>query len=148
MPSTHLSIHLHTIFSTKDREPFIRPEWKQDLHGFLGGAIRTTGCVPEAVGGTSDHIHILEGLRAVHATADVVRDIKSASSRWFHVDLGYKQFGWQDGHGAFSVSASHIERVKRYIANQERKHRKSSFKEEYVDFLNKHGIEYEERFLW
>jgi REP element-mobilizing transposase RayT len=148
MPSTHLSIHPHIIFSTKEREPFIRSEWKEDLHGFLGGAIRRTGCIPEAVGGTSDHVHLLTGLKAVHATADVVRDIKSASSRWFHDDLGYKQFGWQDDYGAFSVSASHIDRVKRYIANQEKKHRKCDFKEEYVDFLHKYGIEYDERFLW
>jgi REP element-mobilizing transposase RayT len=148
MPSTHLSIHLHIIFSTKDRQPFIRPDWKEDLHGFLGGAVRTTGCIPEAVGGTSDHVHILAGLKAVHAPADVVRDIKSASSRWFHDDLGFRQFGWQDGYGAFSVSASHINRVKRYIANQEKKHRKCSFKEEYIDFLEKYGIEYDERFLW
>jgi hypothetical protein len=78
----------------------------------------------------------------------VVRDIKSASSSWFHDDLGYKQFGWQDDYGAFSVSASHIDRVKRYIANQEKKHRKCDFKEESVDFLHKYGIEYDERFLW
>jgi hypothetical protein len=63
MPSTHLSIHLHIIFSTKDREPFIRSEWKADLHGFLGGAIRKTGCIPEAVGGTSDHVHLLAGFK-------------------------------------------------------------------------------------
>jgi putative transposase len=148
MPSTHLSIHLHIIFSTKDREPFIRSEWKADLHGFLGGAIRKTGCIPEAVGGTSDHVHLLAGFKAIHAPADVVRDIKSASSRWFHDDLGYKQFGWQDGYGAFSVSASHVERVKRYIANQATKHRTCSFQEEYLDFLSAYGIDYDERFLW
>jgi REP element-mobilizing transposase RayT len=148
LPSTHLSIHLHIIFSTKDRQPFIRPDWKEDLHGFLGGAVRTTGCIPEAVGGTSDHVHILAGLKAVHAPADVVREIKTASSRWFHEDLGFRQSGWQDGYGAFSVSASHIARVRRYIENQEKKQGKCSFKEEYIDFLEKYGIEYDERFLW
>jgi putative transposase len=148
MPSTHLSLHIHIIFSTKNREPFIRPDWKEDLHSFLGGALRTAGCVAEAVGGTSDHIHLLTGIRATHAIADVVRDIKSASSRWFHEDIGYKPFEWQEGYGAFSVSSSQLAEVRRYILNQEHHHRKRTFKEEYVEYLKACGIEFEERFLW
>ena len=78
MSSTHLSLHIHIIFSTKNREPFIANEWRDRLHAFLGGAVRTAQCVPEAIGGTSDHVHLLVGIRATHRLADVMRDIKQA----------------------------------------------------------------------
>jgi REP-associated tyrosine transposase len=106
MPSTHLSLHVHVIFSTKNREPFIADNWCERLHAFLGGATKTAECVPEAIGGTSDHVHLLIGIRATHRLADVIRDIKQASSRWVHQTIGLKCFGWQDGYGAFTAGAS------------------------------------------
>lgn len=148
MPSTHLSLHYHLIFSTKNRHPFVDDSWRGRLHSFLGGAVRSLGGTPEAVGGMDDHVHLLIGLRASHTLADVLRDIKSASSHWVHDTVGVKGFAWQDGYGAFTVSASSIEQVKSYIAHQEEHHRKKTFQEEYVEFLKQSGVEYDERFLW
>ena len=148
MPSTHLSLHIHVVFSTKHREPFIADDWRERLHAFLGGAIRTAGCVPEGVGGTSDHVHLLIGIRATHNLADVVRDIKHASSKWVHETIGMKGFGWQDGYGAFTVGASQIAAVKEYIARQIEHHRKRTFQEEYLEFLKRYGVEYHEKYLW
>ena len=148
MPSTHLSLHYHLIFSTKNRHPYIDEAWRGRLHAFMGGAVRSLGGMPEAVGGTGDHVHLLVGLRANHTLADVLRDTKSASSHWIHDTAGVRDFGWQDGYGAFTVSASLIGKVKSYIAQQEAHHRKKTFQEEYVEFLKQSGVEYEERFLW
>ena len=148
MPSTHLSLHFHIVFSTKDRFPFIVDDWRNRLHAYLGGAVRTAGCVPECIGGTADHVHLLIGMRATHRLADVVRDIKQSSSKWVHEEIGSKKFGWQDGYGAFTVAASQIETVKDYINNQVEHHRKRTFQEEYVEFLERSGVEYDKRYLW
>jgi REP element-mobilizing transposase RayT len=148
MPSTHLSLHYHVIFSTKDRQPSVAESWRERLHAFLGGTVRKLGGVPESIGGTDDHAHLLIGLRATHTLADVLREIKSASSHWVHDTVGERSFLRQDGYGAFTVSAFQIERVKSYIARQESHHRKKSFQEEYVEFLKQSGVEYDERYLW
>jgi len=148
MSSTHLSLHIHVVFSTKNREPFIVDEWRERLHAFLGGAVRTAGCIPECVGGMPDHVHMLIGIRATHCLADVMRDIKQSSSRWVHETLNESRFGWQDGYGAFTVSTSQIEAVKDYIKNQEEHHRKRTFQKEYVEFLERNGVEYDEKYLW
>jgi REP element-mobilizing transposase RayT len=148
MSSTHLSLHYHIIFSTKERRALIADEWQYRLHAFIGGCIKTLGGVPEAVGGTRDHIHILIGLRATHRLADVVKEIKVASSKWIHDELRHKLFGWQNGYGAFTVSVLQIENVKSYILNQEAHHRKRSFQEEYLDILKQANVEYDERYLW
>ena len=148
MPSTHLSLHIHLVFSTKHREPFIASDWRGRLHAFLGGAIRSAGAVPECIGGTADHVHSLIGIRATHSLADIVRDIKHASSQWVHETMRLRAFGWHDGYGAFTVSASQIESVREYITTQEAHHRKRTFQEEYVVFLNRHNIEYDTKYLW
>jgi REP element-mobilizing transposase RayT len=148
MPSTHLSLHFHIVFSTKDRYPFITDAWRLRLHEYLGGLIRAADGVPEAVGGTADHVHLLAGLRATHALATFVQDIKQTSSRWIHETIGINNFAWQPGYGAFTVSASNCPAVKEYIANQMEHHRVKSFQEEYVAFLQKHGVDYDEKYLW
>jgi REP element-mobilizing transposase RayT len=148
MSSTHLSLHYHIVFSTKERRAIIGDEWRGRLHGFLGGSIKTLDGVAEAVGGTRDHIHLLIGLRATHRLADVVKDIKTASSRWIHTEIGSKLFAWQTGYGAFTVSVSGIEKVKNYILNQEEHHRQKSFQDEYVELLKLSRIAYEEKYLW
>jgi len=104
--------------------------------------------IPEAVGGVVDHIHLLIGLRGTHRLADVIRDIKRTSSAWVHETIVDTQFEWQDGYGAFSVSASLLQKVKQYIANQEEHHRKRTFQEEYLELLKASGVEYDERYLW
>jgi putative transposase len=148
MPSTHLSLHFHIVFSTKERRAFIDASWSGRLHAYLGGAVRTSGAVPEAVGGTADHVHLLMGLRATHRLADVVRDIKTASSEWVHHEVKQWVFSWQEGYGAFTVSASQLGLLSRYIANQPEHHRKKSFQEEYREMLVKSGVVFDERYLW
>ncbi|HWN97604.1 MAG TPA: transposase [Methylomirabilota bacterium] len=123
-------------------------EWRERLHAYLGGSARTLDVVPRAVGGVADHVHLLIDLRATHRLADVMRDIKRTSSAWVHETVNDKEFAWQDGYGAFTVSASMLETVKQYIARQEEHHRKKTFQEEYVEMLRKSGVEYDERYLW
>ena len=148
MPSTHLSLHFHVIFSTKDREPWLAKEWRDRLHAFLGGTAKALDVIPEAIGGVEDHVHLLLGFRATHAIAPVMREIKAASSRWIHAEIGLSRFAWQEGYGAFTVSPTHLQAVRNYIATQEEHHRAKSFQEEYVELLGKLGVSYDKRFLW
>lgn len=148
MPSTHLSLHVHVVFSTKERRSFIADDWRQDLHAYLGGCVKTINGIPLAIGGVADHVHLLLGMRATHCLADVVRDIKKSSSRWIHESIGQRIFEWQEGYGAFTVSASNVAAVKSYIQKQEEHHRRSRFEDEYRELLEKHEIEFDERYLW
>ncbi len=147
MSSTHLSLHYHLVFGTKARTPLIVSAWRGRLHAFLGGSINTLGGIAEIVGGVADHVHLLVGLRATHRLADVLREIKSVSSAWVHREIGEATFAWQEGYGAFSVSASMLESVCSYIKHQEEHHRQRSFREEYVELLKRSGVKYDERFL-
>ena len=106
MSSTHTSLYYHIVFSTKNRMAIIRPSWMQRLHSYLGGIIRGLNGTAVEIGGTEDHVHILARLRAVHRLADVIRDLKSNSSKWVHEIVGVPLFGWQDGYGAFTVGIS------------------------------------------
>jgi putative transposase len=147
MASTHLSIHLHIVFGTKNRTPSIKSEWRERLHGYVGGVIGDLGLVAEAIGGTEDHIHMLIGFRATHRISEMVREIKTSSSRWVHEEIGLKTFGWQEGYGGFSVSPSSVEAVRHYILNQVQHHQRKTFQEEYVGFLKAAGVAFDERFL-
>jgi putative transposase len=146
MPATHLSLHFHIVFSTKDRRPFITDSWRNRLHEYLGGLIRAADGVPEAIGGVADHVHLLVGLRATHTLAPFVQDIKQSSSRWIHETIGVKNFNWQPGYAAFTVSVSNCGAVKEYIANQVSHHQTKTFQEEYVAFLQKHRVEYDDKY--
>jgi REP-associated tyrosine transposase len=148
MPSTHLSLHYHLVFSTKNRMPFIKVEWRPDLHAYLGGIVKGVKGVPLAIGGIEDHVHLLVGLRATHRLDYVVRDIKADSSGWIHDKIRMKKFEWQSGYLGVTVSPSDIERVRRYILNQEQHHRRKSFRDEYLELLKLSGIEYDERYVW
>jgi putative transposase len=148
MPSTHLSLHYHLVFSTKDRRPMILPEVQQQLHAYLGGIARGMGVTPLEVGGVRDHVHLVVGLNATHKLADVLRDIKGDSSRWAHDTLKLPTFSWQEGYGAFTISRSSLSRVREYVRNQEEHHRVRTFQEEYRTLLQKHEVVFDERFLW
>ena len=147
MASTYLSLHYHLVFSIKHREALITSEWRARLHEYLGGTIRGLGGFPEGVGGVADHVHLLVGLKATHCLADVVRELKKASSVWVHQEVGLRSFAWQDGYAAFTVSATARDAVQQYIANQEEHHRTKSFREELVAMLGKAGIEYDPKYL-
>ena len=148
MPSTHLSLHYHIVFSTKNRAPVIATAWRERLHAYLGGVVRHVQGVPEAAGGIADHVHLLIALRATACLADVVRDVKAVSSRWVHEEIGHRSFAWQEGYGAFTVSASQRRAVRLYIAKQEEHHDQRTFQEEYLELLKRSGVEYDEQHLW
>ncbi len=146
MPSTHCSLHFHVVFSTKNREPLIESSWREELHTYMGGTVRGLGGISAGVGGVADHVHLLMSLRPTVCLSDFMRELKKASSAWIRKSA-IPGFHWQDGYAAFSVSASACASVQRYIANQEEHHRKYSFREELVNFLNKSGVEYDPRFI-
>ena len=147
MSSTHLSLHYHIVFGTKNREPLIASKWRVRLHEYLGGTVRGLGGFPEGIGGMADHVHLLVGLKATHRLADFVRDLKRGSSGWVHDEIGMNGFAWQEGYAAFSVSATVREAVRKYIAHQEEHHRMKSFREELVELLAKAGAEYDPKYL-
>src|SRR6266699_342039 len=145
MSSTHLSLHYHLVFGTKNHEALINSAWRERLHAYLGGVVRTLDGVPEAIGGVADHVHLLVGLRATHTLADVLREIKSVSSKWVHEETGVRSFAWQEGYGAFTVRASQLENVRAYIQQQEEHHRTHSFRDEYVALLHRSRVEFDEQ---
>ena len=148
MPSTHVSLHYHIVFSTKDRRPFISTDIRPRLHAYLGGIVRTLDGTPLEVGGPDDHVHLLVGLKATHLLADMMRVLKADSSKWVHGELGLPGFAWQEGYGAFTVSRSDVSTVRGYVQKQEEHHRTRSFQDEYRELLLKHEIEFDERYLW
>ncbi len=148
MPSTHLSLHYHLVFGTKDHAALIGASWRPRLHAYLGGIVTTLGGTPEIVGGVADHVHLLVGLRATHSLADVMRELKAVSSRWVHQEIKLAAFAWQEGYGAFTVSASQREVVRAYIAGQEEHHRTRPFREEYLALLKRSGVEFDERYVF
>jgi putative transposase len=141
--STYLSLHSHLVFSTKDRQPVIAPSWMPQLHEYLGGTVNGLGGKSQRVGGVADHVHLLVGLKATHRLADFMRELKKAGSVWGHDEIGRTNFAWQEGNGAFTVSPTAREGVQKYIANQEEHHRVKSFREEFVEFLEKAGVDYD-----
>ena len=147
MPATHLSLHYHIIFSTKDRHPIIDQTWRNRLHSYLGGTVRSLDAIPESIGGTADHVHLLIGLRATHCLAEFLRRIKHRSSKWVHKTIEVENFSWQSEYGAFTVSVSQIEAVKTYIARQQEHHQKKTFEQEYLEILKRNGVEYNELYL-
>lgn len=148
MPSTHTSLHFHVVFSTKGREPSIQAEVQAKLHAYLGGVIRGLEGVPHAVGGVADHVHVLMGLKATHTLSDVMRELKSESSRWLKSECALHGFSWQEGYGAFSVGAEDLESVRAYVLNQAERHRSKSFQVEYVAMLRRGLVEHDEKYLW
>ncbi|MGH9897716.1 MAG: IS200/IS605 family transposase [Pyrinomonadaceae bacterium] len=148
MSSTHLSLHYHLVFSTKGRIAFIHKDWRDRLHCYLGGIVRDLGGIPESIGGTEDHVHMLVGLRATHCLASVMKEIKGSSSKWVHQEIKMPKFLWQEGYGAFTISAIQIESVRRYIMRQEEHHQRKTFQDEYVEFLKLSGVKYPAQHLW
>jgi REP element-mobilizing transposase RayT len=137
------------VFSTKNREPLISSEWAPRLYSYMGGIFRETGTILLAAGGMPDHVHLLISMSKQVSVADLVRTVKTNSSSWIHKTLANQGgFSWQSGYGAFSVSLSNVEEVVRYIENQAEHHRTKSYQEEFVAFLKRHNLPYDERYLW
>jgi putative transposase len=147
MASTYSNLLFHLIFSTKNRDPLIAPAWQDDLYGYIGGIIRTRRGTLLAAGGMPDHVHLLVKSPTDLAVAELVRDVKSISSVWRR-ESGDGGFGWQTGYGAFTVSGSVGPTVEKYIRTQADHHRTRTFQDEFVEFLTRHGIEYDPKYLW
>ena len=149
MSHTYTNLLTHVIFSTKDRRPYLDADLKPALFPYMGGIIRETGGKALSINGPTDHVHLLVSLPPNTALADTVRMVKANSSRWVHQKWASREaFAWQSGYGAFSVSQSNMEDVLQYIAAQEEHHKRISFQDEFVAFLKKHGIAYDERYIW
>ncbi|HEX8843631.1 MAG TPA: IS200/IS605 family transposase [Pyrinomonadaceae bacterium] len=148
MSQSYTNLLYHLIFSTKNRQPLITPEYQSRLYDYVGGAIRKQGGIALAVNGMPDHLHLLAKLRPDKSVSDILRDLKANASGWLHeVFPSLRDFSWQNGYGAFTVSVSQVERVKIYIANQEMHHRKLSFRDELLALLRANKIEFDERYL-
>lgn len=149
MSHSYAHLHSHVIFGTKGRAPWINLDLKRRLLPYMGGIVRESGGSVLAINGTEDHVQLLMFLPATQSMADAMRVLKTNSSRWIHETWASKKaFGWQTGYGAFSVSRSGTDEVRRYIEDQEEHHRKMTFQEEYVAFLKRHGITYDDRYIW
>ena len=145
MASTYFSLHIHVVFATENRSQTIGADWRSALHAFLGGIARSLDVKPVKIGGVADHVHLLLGLKPIHAVADVVREIKKVSSVW--AAERHRGFRWQAGYGAFAVGQAEVGRIVAYIANQEEHHRRVSAAEEFRELLVEYGIEIDERFF-
>ena len=149
MAQTFTHLLTHVIFSTKERRPLLKAEFRPRLFAYMGGIIRDLGGKALIINGTSDHMHVLVSMPATIPIAEMMRVVKSKSSRWVHEQFSSESgFTWQAGYGAFSVSHSNAEAVKHYIADQEAHHRKVSFQDELLSLLRKNGLEYDERYIW
>lgn len=150
MPQSHANVLLHIVFSTKHRKPFLRNESARDvMTGYLVGTLRNLKCPSLITGVVEDHVHILCNLSRTITIAKLVEEIKTSSSaRIKEEGPKLRDFHWQNGYGAFSVSQSNVDEVRRYISNQEEHHRVKTFQEEYRLFLKRHGIEFDERYVW
>lgn len=150
MPQSLSSVYLHLVFSTKDRMPLLNdPVLRGELHAYLGGISKQLDCPPIIVGGVEDHVHIFARMGRGISQSDWVKEVKRVSSAWIKTrvpEMG--KFSWQAGYGVFSVSASNLSAVESYIATQEEHHRKVSFMDEYRGFLRKHGVEWDDRYVW
>jgi REP element-mobilizing transposase RayT len=149
MPHTYSYLAYHIVFSTKGRAQSINRELASNLHAYIGGIVREEGGVPVIINGVPDHVHLLVILPASISIANLLRVVKTNSSKWIHQKWpDHSSFGWQAGYGAFSVSRSVMDKTEKYIFQQEEHHRKMTFQEEFLMLLKQHNIEYDERYIW
>jgi putative transposase len=149
LSNTYCALNVHCVFCTKDRQPSIVDEFEQRLWKYLGGIAKQNGMKSLCIGGVPDHVHILISLPTSISLAKAMQLIKGGSSKWIHDNFPKQRaFAWQRGYAAFSVSTSLIQENVAYIGNQKEHHRKKTFQEEYVSFLKKNRVDYDERYLW
>ena len=149
MPGTYTELLYHVVFSTKGRNRWLTHEIADRLYGYIGGIARDQRCALCAAGGVEDHVHLYLRMRPDHSVSDLMRSIKARSSRWLHETFPeLHEFAWQEGYGAFSVSKSQEDAVKRYIAGQAAHHRIESFESELLKLLRAHGVEFDPRYVF
>lgn len=149
MANTYTQIYIHVVFSVKGRQSLIQKNWKDELYKYISGIAKGKQQKVYAIGGVEDHIHILLSIKPNIALADLVREIKSNSSKWINEkSLVMGRFEWQAGFGAFSCSHSQLESVIVYINNQEEHHTKKNFKFEYLEMLQKWNVDFDEKYVF
>jgi putative transposase len=149
MAQTLVSLLVHIIFSTKNRERIITPEVEPELFAYMGGILKNHESRLLDAGGTADHVHLLVSQSKNVSLSSLLKDIKKDSSSWIKTKGSqFRNFHWQDGYGAFSIGKSDVPELKKYIAGQKEHHRKQTFQEELIEFLKEYGIVYDERYLW
>ena len=149
MPQSLSKVYIHLVFSTKGRTDTLPKTHLKEVHAYLAQILNNNNCTAICVGGIANHVHLLFVLSKTNTLADIVRLLKSNSSKWINERNGcLRHFGWQDGYGAFSVSQSQVQKVVDYIENQETHHHKKTFQEEYKQLLDAYGIGYDEKYMW
>nr|WP_315247846.1 IS200/IS605 family transposase [uncultured Flavobacterium sp.] len=149
MPNTYHQIYIQAVFAVKYREAVINKEWKSQLLGVIGNLINETGCKTIIVNGIEDHVHCFLGLKPTVSISELMKTVKAKSSKYINdYHLTNSRFEWQEGYGAFSYGRSQIDAVYKYIANQEEHHKKQTFKEEYLQFLDKFKIPFDEKYIF
>ena len=149
MANTYGQIYIQLVFAVKSRETLINESYREEIQKYMAGIITNRGCKLSAIYANPDHVHILVCLHPNVSISDLVRDIKSNTSKFINEKRFIPfHFQWQDGYGAFSYSASHLDAVVKYILDQPQHHKKRDFKAEYIDILQKFGVDYDERFLF
>ena len=149
MANTYTQIHIQTVFTVQNKHCVIRNSWRGELYKYITGIIQNNGHKLLAINGMPDHIHIFFGMRPTQALSELLQDIKAGSSKWINQKRFVSgKFSWQEGFGAFSYSKSHVENVIQYIKNQEEHHKRKTFIEEYLDFLEKFEVPYDERYIF
>ena len=149
MANTYHQIYIQTIFAVKYRSAMIDHEWKNSLFAVIGNLINETGCKTIIVNGVQDHVHCFIGLKPVVSVSELMKTVKAKSSKYINDNkLTNTRFEWQEGYGVFSYGQSQIDRVYKYIQNQEEHHKKQTFREEYLDFLRKFNVPYDESYIF
>jgi REP element-mobilizing transposase RayT len=149
MAGTYSQIYIQCVFAVKGRQQLLQKPWRDEVFKYIAGIIKGKNQKPIIVNGVEDHVHVFMGIKPTTNISDLVRDIKNNSSNFINDQKFLKcKFSWQKGYGAFSYAHSQIDRVYQYIANQEAHHKKKTFHNEYIDFLQKYEIEYDEKYLF
>lgn len=149
MSGSYSQIYIQYVFAVKGRENLLHKPWREEVFKYMAGIIKAKNQKPIIVNGVADHVHVFVGLKPAMNIADLVRDIKNNSSNFINEQKWMPgKFSWQEGYGAFSYAHSQIDDVFRYIANQETHHSKRSFRDEYIDFLQKFAVDYNEKYLF
>src|SRR4249920_3416 len=149
MPQSLSKILVHLIYSTKNRERILSDAIREELHRYSAGILKKWESPAILINSVEDHIHILFSLSKNHALCDIVEQVKKGSSKWLKTKgTTYRDFFWQNGYGAFSVSQSSVKSVMKYIEKQKEHHRRKSFQEEFREFLKRYEVEYDERYVW
>jgi len=149
MANTYTQIHIQAVFSVQDKNCIIKKSFENEVYKYITGIIQNNSHKVLAINGMPDHVHIFIGMRPIQSLSDLMQDIRGDSSKWIN-NKGFVKgkFSWQEGYGAFSYSKSHVDNVIDYIKQQKIHHQRKTFTEEYLEFLDKFDVQYDERYIF